>query len=496
SFKAGMDNLEATDESSFSVDEVSNIIKESVEDVIGTAHYSHNKVGQWTSSVIEQCVNQLTRLGKPFKYIVTCLVMQKNGAGLNTASSCYWDSQTDGSCIIKWENKSMYVIVSVFGLAMAADAVGDDFCLRGLKTELRQPQLQNGSSGQTLQASHVTFAKKTRDPREARTSATNTKPKGLKSPRRHEAREDLQQHRLSNQRSPVPPEEDRWYLKAPRYLVTGEYPVNRLDGLPERPVATPDERREGLLGGLLAASDISRTAALTGKDRQPAPASDAQRPARPVDFDPLAAVHFPATLGASYRLREQIEAAGTAGTADPRLTFSPPGSGLPYPPDPWRLRTPHNADDFVPTFRSVGDHLADALPAARQQRQLLMAETAPDTAAAEVFVSLPYSVELARLRMQRLRIEEELLLEVKRQQQLEETAPPKSKWFELRTPQFHYEAHKNNQLVRGGAELPEFDDQLLEFRRQLASSSEKFKETFDAYARLQAGDATDAANLQ
>lgn len=27
---------------------------------------------------------------------VTCVIMQKNGAGLHTASSCFWDSSTDG----------------------------------------------------------------------------------------------------------------------------------------------------------------------------------------------------------------------------------------------------------------------------------------------------------------------------------------------------------------------------------------------------------------
>ena len=44
--------------------------------------------------------------------------MQKNGAGLHTASSCYWDNSTDGSCTVRWENKTMYCIVSVFGLAI------------------------------------------------------------------------------------------------------------------------------------------------------------------------------------------------------------------------------------------------------------------------------------------------------------------------------------------------------------------------------------------
>ena len=41
-----------------------------------------------------------------------------SGAGLHTASSCYWDNSTDGSCTVRWENKTMYCIVSVFGLAI------------------------------------------------------------------------------------------------------------------------------------------------------------------------------------------------------------------------------------------------------------------------------------------------------------------------------------------------------------------------------------------
>lgn len=52
-----------------------------------------------------------------FLLVVTCTIMQKNGAGLHTASSCFWDNTTDGSCTVRWENKTMYCIVSVFGLA-------------------------------------------------------------------------------------------------------------------------------------------------------------------------------------------------------------------------------------------------------------------------------------------------------------------------------------------------------------------------------------------
>lgn len=124
-------------QTTFVVDEVSSVIKEvchvitvlldllryvlsvqGVETVIGGSSYHHNKVNQWTSSVVEQCLNQLTKLNKPFKYIglsidvvalgvhpasgtlcvlpVSCVIMQKNGAGLHTAASCFWDNSTDG----------------------------------------------------------------------------------------------------------------------------------------------------------------------------------------------------------------------------------------------------------------------------------------------------------------------------------------------------------------------------------------------------------------
>uniref|UniRef100_A0A8B9RYA2 Dynein light chain Tctex-type 1 n=2 Tax=Neoaves TaxID=3078114 RepID=A0A8B9RYA2_9AVES len=81
---------------SFVVDEVSSIIKEAIESAIGGNAYQHSKVNQWTTSVVEQTLSQLTKLGKPFKYIVTCVIMQKNGAGLHTASSCFWDNSSDG----------------------------------------------------------------------------------------------------------------------------------------------------------------------------------------------------------------------------------------------------------------------------------------------------------------------------------------------------------------------------------------------------------------
>jgi len=95
------EKMDDTNETSFVVDEVSNVIKESIEATIGSQSYQQAKINTWTSNIVEAILNSLTKLNKPFKYIVSCVIMQKNGAGLHTASSCFWDNTTDGSCTVR-----------------------------------------------------------------------------------------------------------------------------------------------------------------------------------------------------------------------------------------------------------------------------------------------------------------------------------------------------------------------------------------------------------
>ncbi|XP_028253624.1 dynein light chain Tctex-type 1 [Parambassis ranga] len=113
-----MDDYNLEEETAFVVEDVSKIVKESIEGVIGGNAYQQRRVNQWTTNVVEQCLSQLNKLEKPFKYIVNCVIMQKNGAGLHVTSSCFWDNTTDRSCAVNWENQSMHCIVCVFGLAI------------------------------------------------------------------------------------------------------------------------------------------------------------------------------------------------------------------------------------------------------------------------------------------------------------------------------------------------------------------------------------------
>ncbi len=72
------------------------LIDSSIEPILGAQVYAPKKVGDWTSAIVEQVLKLLQAANKPFKYVVTCIIMQKNGAGLHTASTCFWDTKSDG----------------------------------------------------------------------------------------------------------------------------------------------------------------------------------------------------------------------------------------------------------------------------------------------------------------------------------------------------------------------------------------------------------------
>ena len=99
-------------------DQVYKTAQDVVENNLQKRVYNSKEVQNWVNLVSDNVIKSLTESNKNFKYIVTCIIMQKNDAGLNVASTCYWNSQIDGYCTIKWENSSMFCIVNVFAVGL------------------------------------------------------------------------------------------------------------------------------------------------------------------------------------------------------------------------------------------------------------------------------------------------------------------------------------------------------------------------------------------
>jgi dynein light chain Tctex-type 1 len=109
------------DAAEFSVEDVESIIRGAIHNSLNEHSYNSKKVNEWTNSVVTNCLKELQALARPFKYIITCIIMQKTGAGLNSSTSMHWDITKDGLCKVSWQNPTMHCIVTVYGLSVNID---------------------------------------------------------------------------------------------------------------------------------------------------------------------------------------------------------------------------------------------------------------------------------------------------------------------------------------------------------------------------------------
>mmetsp|Transcript_3004 Transcript_3004/g.4442 ORF Transcript_3004/g.4442 Transcript_3004/m.4442 type:complete len:115 (-) Transcript_3004:79-423(-) len=103
-------------EKKFNHEDTLKIIEEELKDLLGNEVYDSKAVHGWSSQIVERVLKKLCKQNKPFKYIVTCVIMQRNGAGLHTATTCYWDKKLDDSCSHPWSNPTMHAICTVFAV--------------------------------------------------------------------------------------------------------------------------------------------------------------------------------------------------------------------------------------------------------------------------------------------------------------------------------------------------------------------------------------------
>lgn len=117
--------MDFQDGQEFSVEDVETVVKSAIGVVLNNAMYNPNKVENWSNSIIDTTLKGLQSLNRPYKYAVSVIIMQKNGAGLISTISSYWDTTKDGYCKVTWENNTMHCIVTVFGISVHIDSQTD-----------------------------------------------------------------------------------------------------------------------------------------------------------------------------------------------------------------------------------------------------------------------------------------------------------------------------------------------------------------------------------
>mmetsp|Transcript_101042 Transcript_101042/g.261674 ORF Transcript_101042/g.261674 Transcript_101042/m.261674 type:complete len:111 (-) Transcript_101042:34-366(-) len=98
----------------FVSEQVNDIVKNAVTKTLGASPYNKERVNAWTNQIIDDTLKELTKLDKPFKYVVTSVIMQKSGSPLHTGLALYWDTKTDGVSCVQVGMDTMDCITTVF----------------------------------------------------------------------------------------------------------------------------------------------------------------------------------------------------------------------------------------------------------------------------------------------------------------------------------------------------------------------------------------------
>lgn len=95
-------------------EDMSNIVKAK----LAQEKWHPKKVDGWIKDIVEVGLKALSEMKKPFKFVITCMVMQKNGGGLSTGFIGLWDNTRDGMVNVPFENETMHCITTVYFLKL------------------------------------------------------------------------------------------------------------------------------------------------------------------------------------------------------------------------------------------------------------------------------------------------------------------------------------------------------------------------------------------
>ncbi|OMJ95405.1 hypothetical protein SteCoe_1165 [Stentor coeruleus] len=99
------------------IDELGSTARKVMEEVITQdLYFDPENINSWCQQIIDHCLKEFSKLAKPFKYIVTCFIMQRNGAGFQCASTCFWDTKTDGIISVTGDFPYLNCLVTIYAV--------------------------------------------------------------------------------------------------------------------------------------------------------------------------------------------------------------------------------------------------------------------------------------------------------------------------------------------------------------------------------------------
>lgn len=98
---------------------IDKILREKIEKCfVDEKLFKNERVKRWTETISRECLRDLVKLQKPYKFIVSCSINQRTGGALIQHASCYADPLRDIITTIHWKNDFLHCILTVYALVL------------------------------------------------------------------------------------------------------------------------------------------------------------------------------------------------------------------------------------------------------------------------------------------------------------------------------------------------------------------------------------------
>eukprot|EP00931_Biecheleriopsis_adriatica_P083461 TRINITY_DN57050_c0_g1_i1.p1 TRINITY_DN57050_c0_g1~~TRINITY_DN57050_c0_g1_i1.p1 ORF type:complete len:146 (+),score=16.53 TRINITY_DN57050_c0_g1_i1:105-542(+) len=96
-------------------EEIDSLVRDIISEVLGNKPYAAETCDLWCDQILERSLRRISALGRPFKYIATCVISRQHGGSvLDTAATAFWDTQSDSLCCTRLGNGMVDCIVTVY----------------------------------------------------------------------------------------------------------------------------------------------------------------------------------------------------------------------------------------------------------------------------------------------------------------------------------------------------------------------------------------------
>lgn len=98
---------------------IDRILREKIEKCLGNEKlFKADKIKRWSETICRDCLRDLGKLQKPFKFIVTCSINQRTGGAFVQHTSSFADPVRDTITTIHWLNDALHCIINVYAFTL------------------------------------------------------------------------------------------------------------------------------------------------------------------------------------------------------------------------------------------------------------------------------------------------------------------------------------------------------------------------------------------